>query len=326
MPQLEKTEIQLGYIPLLDSVALLWAHHQHYFQDEGLNVTLVKEASWASLRDRLAYGILDAAHCLSAMLPAAALGEDQIGIPLQTGLILSTNRAYVSLSQKHCYEWHISEQDRPEISASKLMQAIQSGQRVALAHVFKHSIHHYSLRQWLALANESFAKNLQLLTLPPPYMVEAIAAKTIDGFCVGEPWNIQAEIEGNSQIIVESQQIIPNIADKVLATTQEWAQLHPYTLTALQKAIQRAQHDLATLQHLDEVWALLKGLNIIRFPCSASIHVQAYHKIQQIIRCFGTQHIPQVEDFEWILQQMNQWDDLNLDAEKIKAIAQSCII
>ncbi len=68
MSKLEKTQLQLGYIPLLDCIALLWAKQQGFFEEVDLEVTLVKEASWASLRDRLAFGLLDAAHCLSAML------------------------------------------------------------------------------------------------------------------------------------------------------------------------------------------------------------------------------------------------------------------
>ena len=104
MSNLEKTDIRLGYVPLLDCIAILWAKHQGYFADLGLNVTLIKEASWASLRDRLAFGFLDASHCLSAMLPAATLGADQLGIPFQTPLILSNNPTAISLSQKLCFE------------------------------------------------------------------------------------------------------------------------------------------------------------------------------------------------------------------------------
>ena len=72
MSTLEKTELNIGYIPLLDCVAILWAEKQGYFAEQGLTINLIREASWSSLRDRLAYGFLDAAHCLSAMLPAAA--------------------------------------------------------------------------------------------------------------------------------------------------------------------------------------------------------------------------------------------------------------
>jgi NitT/TauT family transport system ATP-binding protein len=41
------------------------------------------------------------------MLPAAAIGADQIGIPLQTPFVLSENRAFISLSQKLCYQLDI---------------------------------------------------------------------------------------------------------------------------------------------------------------------------------------------------------------------------
>jgi len=74
MSSLEKTELQLGYIPLLDCVALLWAKQRGFFDKEGLNVRLIKEASWASLRDRLAFGLLDAAHYLLCyLLPQLAM-------------------------------------------------------------------------------------------------------------------------------------------------------------------------------------------------------------------------------------------------------------
>ena len=140
MSHLEKTQLHIGYIPLLDCIALLWAKQRGFFDDFGLDVTLVKEASWASLRDRLAFGILDAAHCLSAMLPAAAVGEDQIGIQLKTPLVLSINRAYISLSQKLSHDLHIQPADTPLQSAYKLVQHLHAGHPVHLAHVFNHSI------------------------------------------------------------------------------------------------------------------------------------------------------------------------------------------
>lgn len=325
MNMLEKTDIQLGYIPLLDSLAILWANHNGYFKEQGLNVVLVKEPSWASLRDRLAFGFLDAAHCLSAMLPAAATGKDQLGIPLQTSLVLSTNQAFISLSQKLCFDLNISSSDCAKDVAIKVVQAIQQGQELKLAHVFKQSIHHYCLREWLAMADETIAKNLSLSTLPPPYMVDAISAQLIDGFCVGEPWNMQAAIQGYSHIVAQGNEIVPPIADKVLATTHEWAQQNPLTLTALKKAIQRAQQDLDQLENLDSIWQMLEDSGIIRFECSNMIHVNEYHKIQNIIRCLGVQHEPSANDFEWILKQMQKWENLKLDQAEIERIVGRCI-
>lgn len=325
MQTLEKTDIQLGYIPLLDSVALLWADHQGYFKAQGLNVALVKEPSWASLRDRLAFGFLDAAHCLSAMLPAAATGEDQLGIPLQTSLILNTNQAFISLSQKLCFDLRISGNEQVQEIAVKVVDAIHQGQKIKLAHVFKQSIHHYCLKEWLALADEKIAKDLMLSTLPPPYMVEAISSQLIDGFCVGEPWNTQAIIQGYSNIVALGTDIIPPIADKVLATTHEWTDQHPNTFNALKIAIQRAQQDLDQLEHLDDVWNMLQQSGIIRFECSEQVHVPEYHKIQKVIRSFGTQSEPNVHDFEWILNQMQKWENLKLEPAEAQKIIRQCI-
>lgn len=72
-------------------------------------------------------------------------------------------------------------------------------------------------------------KNIKLVTLPPPYMVEALSNHVIDGFCVGEPWNTQGELIGVSQIVASSQDIMPKVADKVLAVTTDWALQHPHT-------------------------------------------------------------------------------------------------
>ncbi|MCU4412476.1 ABC transporter substrate-binding protein [Acinetobacter sp. WU_MDCI_Axc73] len=330
MNALEKTKVQLGYIPLLDCIALLWAQQRGFFEEFGLEVTLVKEASWASLRDRLAYGVLDAAHCLSAMLPAAAIGEDQIGIRLKTPLVLSINRAYISLSQSLTDVLTIDQTDSAQSSAHKLIAHLQQGYPVTLAHVFKHSIHHYCLREWLALADQNTAKTIQLKTLPPPYMVEAISSHLIDGFCVGEPWNTQAEIEGIGQIVTSSHDIIPAIADKVLAVTQEWAEKYPNTLTAITAAVFKAQQELKNLHNFEPVWQLLRVFHIIRFNCSPQIHVQKYRAIEAIIRDFVADSAqPNFQDFIWLFEQMQKWDDLNdqvkLDSSAVQSLSRNCI-
>ncbi|MBK5646224.1 MAG: ABC transporter substrate-binding protein [Acinetobacter sp.] len=327
LAKVEKTELQLGYIPLLDCVALLWAKQCGFFEEVDLNVNLVKEASWASLRDRLAFGLLDAAHCLSTMLPAAAVGTDQIGIPLQTPLVLSENRAFISLSQKLCYALNIQKQDNAESSAQKLTDYIHQDQNVALAHVFQHSIHHYCLREWLALADPKLAQSIQMKTLPPPYMVEAISNHLIDGYCVGEPWNTQAELQGLSHIVCSSQQIIPNVADKVLAVTQEWGQQHPHTLIALTSAIIKAQQELRQLDDFSPVWQLLIEFDVIQFHCSPEVHVEKYFTIQNIIRNFvqGSAE-PKAKDFEWLFQQMHKWNGSALDEMSYPDQAQSCLL
>lgn len=324
--KIEKTHLHIGYIPLLDAVALLWAKHKGFFEQVGLEVTLVREASWASLRDRLAFGILDAAHCLSAMLPAAQAGTDQVGIPFKTSLVLSQNATFISLSQKLCYELGITAQDSTSQTAHKLATILPERQ-IRLAQVFGHSLHHYCLREWLALADRNVAKDIKLLTLPPPYMVEAISTGLIDGFCVGEPWNTQGEILGKSQIVASGLDIVPDVADKVLAVTEEWAKRHPETLLALSTALRLAQQDIQQLQNFAELWQMLVQYEIIQFPCSPDTHVERYHAIVHIIQNYVTHSAaPKLSDFVWLTSQMNQWDQLGLSEAQIQHISQACII
>ena len=114
---LEKNTLNIGYIPLLDCVAILWADRKGYFTQQGLAIHLIREASWASVRDRLNYGFLDAAHCLSAMLPAAALSPDPSHVRLQTPLVLSINRAFISLRQDLCWQYGIQAQQSEQYNA-----------------------------------------------------------------------------------------------------------------------------------------------------------------------------------------------------------------
>ncbi|WP_218209008.1 ABC transporter substrate-binding protein [Acinetobacter sp. F9] len=326
MSTLEKTELNIGYIPLLDCVAILWAEKQGYFAEQGLTINLIREASWSSLRDRLAYGFLDAAHCLSAMLPAAALGTDQLQVALQTPLVLSVNQAFISLRQDLCYELGIQPGDDEESTSKKLVQALQQNHPINLAYVYKYSIHHYCLKEWLALTDPQLAKNIQLMTSPPPSMVKGIAEQVFDGFCVGEPWNIQAKLEGYSLIVAASQNVIPKVADKVLAMTQEWAELHPCTVKALVNAVQKAQTDLKQRANLSQVWDMLVDSQIIQFECSAQRHVCDYHKIQNIIRnLVGASAKPQLADFIWLIEQIEKWDGVEISEIEKKQIAAQCM-
>ena len=323
---LEKTELELGYIPLLDCIALLWAEHKGYFNQYGLQVNLVKETSWASLRDRLAFGFLDAAHCLSAMLPAAAAGHSHLPVVLKAPLVLSQNRAFISLSQQLCYALDIHPQDSVQQSSAKVVNAIQQGKSIQFAHVFQQSIHHYLLREWLALTDPDLAKHIRFSALPPPDMVKAISTQQIDGFCVGEPWNIQAQVEGYSHVVADSQNLIPhNIPDKVLAITAQWEQQYPNTLKALIQAIELAQQDLKNKAYFSEIWQLLQRHQIIRFECSERIHVSAYYKVQNIIENLAQPPLPMFSGFEWISHKMNQWEQLSLSDSALEAITQSCL-
>ena len=55
--------------------------------------------------------------------------------------------------------------------------------------VYPFSCHNYELRYWLAACGIDPDRDVRLVVLPPPLLVDALREGQIDGFCVGEPWN-----------------------------------------------------------------------------------------------------------------------------------------
>lgn len=66
--------ITAGFLPLMDSAILVIAREKGFAAQEGIALSLVRETSWASIRDRIAVGHFDVAHMLAPMPIAANLG------------------------------------------------------------------------------------------------------------------------------------------------------------------------------------------------------------------------------------------------------------
>ena len=69
-----KTALDLGFIALTDAAPLIVAQTHDLFADEGLDVSLHREVSWATIRDKVSAGVFQAAHMLAPMAIATNLG------------------------------------------------------------------------------------------------------------------------------------------------------------------------------------------------------------------------------------------------------------
>src|SRR6266513_2229453 len=63
--------LRLGFVPLTDCAPLVMAAELGLFRKYGLEVVLSRELGWATIRDKVIHGELDAAHALAA-LPVVA--------------------------------------------------------------------------------------------------------------------------------------------------------------------------------------------------------------------------------------------------------------
>ena len=60
--------LEIGFMPLLDAAPLVAAVHLGLDRRHGLALRLHRQSSWATLRDRLLSGELDAAHAINRRL------------------------------------------------------------------------------------------------------------------------------------------------------------------------------------------------------------------------------------------------------------------
>lgn len=240
--------LNVGFIPLLDCATLVVAQEKGFAAAEGLELRLLRESSWANIRDRLSVGHFDAAHVLGPMVVAASLGAAQARVPLLAPAALGLGGNAITMSgplwaQMQAQGARLG--GGPAEQAAALARVIAERQRtqqpqLTFAMVFPFSCHNYELRYWLASAGIDPDLDLRLVVVPPPLLVNAIGSGQVDGFCVGEPWNSLAVATGVGCIVAATTDLWERSPEKVLGVRTEWAERNPDTLGALVRAVVRA--------------------------------------------------------------------------------------
>lgn len=239
--------VRLGFIPLTDCAPLVVAKELGLFAQEGLQVELSREPSWANIRDKVMLGALDGAQMLAGMPVASQLGISAIRKPLCTSLSLGLNGNAVTLSRslfKALSESGCDLSHRP-VSARVLRQVVEARQSngdapLTFAVVYPTSSHYFELRYWLAEGGIDPDRDVRIVVIPPPQTVAQLRAGKIDGFCVGEPWNSVAVRGGLGHVMITSHQLWGHKPEKVLGVTEDWARRNPEVHRKLLRALMRA--------------------------------------------------------------------------------------
>jgi ABC-type nitrate/sulfonate/bicarbonate transport system substrate-binding protein len=237
--------LRIGYMPLTDAALLHVAEARGFAKARGLDLELVRETSWANVRDKLAIGHFDAAHLLAPAAIASAIGIGQVAVPLVTPMALGLNGNAITVSQPLYDSLRgaaCGDLSDPRVSAAALAKVVadRRAKREApptFGHVFPFSSHHYQLRVWLRAGGISPDEDVRLIVVPPPFMVETLRKGQVDGFCVGAPWNSLAAAAGVGIILHAGIAIVRNCPEKVLAVRADWAEAHVDEVRALAGAI-----------------------------------------------------------------------------------------
>jgi len=240
--------IRVGFIPLIDAAIPIAARECGFAEREGLDVALVKETSWANIRDKLVHDLFDASHMLAPLAVATSLGIGNAKVPLAVPFGLNANGNCITLASglyRALEEVLGHRPENPRQSAQALKRVIDKrkaagGQPVTFGIVFPFSVHAIIVRHWLRLGGIDPHNDVLFQVVPPPFMVASLAEGVIEGCCVGEPWNSRAVESGVGSIAVFGAEISRSAPDKVLALRDEIAAKDPDTIHRLLRSYKSA--------------------------------------------------------------------------------------
>ena len=268
------TPLHIGFIPLIDAAALIVAVDKGFTKAEGLDVTLAREVSWSNVRDKLNIGLFDAAHLLAPVAIASSLGLGHVKVPIVAPFNLGLNGNAITVSPAlHAVILSEVEGDPfdPMATAQALARVVAARRKSGLEPLtfgmtFPFSTHNYQLRFWMAAGGVDPDEDVRLVVLPPPYMVDSLASKQVDAFCVGAPWNSIAVDLGVGHILHFVSDILLRAAEKVLAVRQGWSERNKEVVAALVRAAFRAAEFIEQHENRAEVARILSQPERIGVP------------------------------------------------------------
>ena len=242
----EVRDMRFGIIALTDCSSIVMAHELGYFSKFGINSVISKEASWAVIRDKLSLGENQATHMLIGMPLASTMGLAGSPVkPMVIPWLLNRNGQAITLNNKlKAAGIRQPAQLKPLVDKAKA-----AGDPLTFAMTFPPGTHAMWIRYWLASGGINPDRDVNLITIPPPQMVANMKVDKMDGFCVGEPWNVRAIQDGIGYTVTTTQAMWKDHPEKVCAFTEEFAAKNPKTVKAVLKALHLASVDLDKMEN-----------------------------------------------------------------------------
>lgn len=265
----DQGEIVCGFIPLTDCATLVVAREFGFAAEEGVDLTLRREASWSNIRDKIALGLFDAAHMLAPMPLAMSLGLSAFDARIDAPFVLSVNGDVIGVSEPLAARLRAAHGsaffEDPAAAAAALRSATDRRPlRVGVPWLF--SMHAILIDYWLGRCGFDPERDVALNVVPPPFMAEALAAGELDLFCVGEPWGSASVENGAGALLLAGPSIWRFAPEKVLGVARTLAEERPDALAALIRALYRAADWASRPEHRGAVAEVLSAPDYVDAP------------------------------------------------------------
>lgn len=293
---LEKKDLKIGFIPITCASPLIMAEPLGFYQKEGLNVSMMKTAGWALIRDKVINREYDASQMLAPMPLAISMGVGANPSPTSVMTIQNINGQAIVLANKH-----------------KTNREPKNWKGFKFAIPFEFSIHNLLLRYYLAEHGVDPDKDVQLRVVPPPEMVANLRAGNIDGFLGPDPVNQRAVYDELGFIHILSREIWDGHPCCAFAVPTDFIQQNPNTFAALYRAILKSAAMARDPKNRPIMAEVLAPANYLNQPRAVLEQVLTGRFADGL---GNVKNVPERVDYDpfpwysmayWILSQMKRW-------------------
>jgi nitrate/nitrite transport system substrate-binding protein len=241
----ETTTATLGFVAVTSCCPLIIAKAKGFFAKYGMpDVRVVKQPSWAVMRDKLMLGAaddgLDGGHLLFPMCYLMTTGEICYGrkIPMYILARLNVNGQGISVanSYKHL---NLSLDSSP--LKSIFAQKTLAGETVRCAVPFRRVTGDFFMRWWLAYGGIDPDRDTSVIVVPPPQMVASMRSGSMETFCVVDPWHHRLIKQKLGYSAVTTGELWNNHPEKAFTMRGVWVDKYPQAAKALLAAVMDAQ-------------------------------------------------------------------------------------
>ncbi|MBT9612032.1 MAG: ABC transporter substrate-binding protein [Burkholderiales bacterium] len=300
----EKTDLKIGFIPITCATPIIMAGPMGFYAREGLNVSLIKTAGWAVVRDKVMNKEYDASHMLSPMPLAMSLGLGSQPQGVDVAAIENINGQAITLHLKH--------KDKRDPKQWK-------GMKFGIP--FDYSIHNLLLRYYVAEYGLDPDKDIEIRVLPPPDLVANLRAGNIDGFLGPEPFNQRAVYEEVGFIHILSRDIWNGHPCCAFGVQEGFYKQYPNTYGAMFRAIASATEYAHKAENRADIIKAIAPANYLNQPIPVLEQVMSGRFADGL---GNVRNVPDRVDFDpfpwnsmavWILTQLKRWGYLKTDVD-----------
>lgn len=239
--KLEKSDLIIGYLPVIGATPLIIAQEKGFFKKYGLNITLKQVTNWSEIETGLKEYRLDAGQTPYAMPIISQFSANYV--PMSILMVLHRHGSAILLDQK---AWDRSIRPVRDYFnflefAKDFRQYLRQGDQTFTYGIDSlNSNNYYLFRYWLSTIGIRTKQEIKWLEMPNSEILIKLKNKEINGYGSEAPWDQEGMINKQAFCASVSKNIWKGHPGNVLATMIPWLDQHPNTARALVASILEA--------------------------------------------------------------------------------------